>query len=284
MTEPSPLEAIFFAALERATAAERAAFLDEACAGDEDLRCRVDRLLAAHPQAGNFLDRPIAEAANLAAFTPPDAPERGAASLSGRAATERPEPAEALAFLAPSQKSDSLGRLGHYEVLEVVGKGGMGIVLRAFDEKLHRVVAIKVLAPALATSGSARQRFVREARAAAAVTHDNIIAIHAVEDAGPVPYLVMQFIDGLTLQAKLDRSGPLPVKEILRIGLQTAAGLAAAHAHGVVHRDVKPANILLENSVERVKITDFGLARAVDDPDPVGAHRRHPRLHVAGTG
>ncbi len=150
-------------------------------------------------------------------------------------------------------------------MLEVVGRGGMGIVLRAFDEKLHRVVAIKVLAPALAASGPARQRFVREARAAAAVTHDNVIAIHAVEDAGAVPYLVMQFIDGPTLQEKIDREGSLPLKEILRIGMQIAAGLAAAHAQGLVHRDVKPANILLENGVERVKITDFGLARAVDD-------------------
>src|SRR5262249_52504919 len=102
-------------------------------------------------------------------------------------------------------------------------------------------------------------------QAAAAVTHDNVIAIYAVKDTGPVPYLVMQFIDGPTLQEKIDRSGPLSLKEVLRIGLQLAAGLAAAHAQGLVHRDVKPANILLENGIERVKITDFGLARAVDD-------------------
>src|SRR5262249_24803087 len=165
----------------------------------------------------------------------------------------------------PSAKPGSLGRLGHYEVLEVVGKGGMGIVLRAFDEKLHRVVAIKVLAPEFARDSAARQRFVREARAAAAVTHDNVIAIHGVEDDGSIPYLIMQFIEGRTLQQKLDRTGPLPVKEILRLGIQIADGLAAAHRHGLVHRDVKPANILLENGIERVKITDFGLARTVDD-------------------
>jgi WD40 repeat protein len=133
---------------------------------------------------------------------------------------------------------------------------------------------------------------VREARAAAAVTHDNVIAIYAVEDAGPVPYLVMQLIDGCTLQQKLDRTGRLPVEEVVRIGAQTAAGLAAAHAQGLVHRDVKPANILLESKSQesgvrgqgsegraaaslapdpcplipgRVKITDFGVARAVDD-------------------
>jgi WD40 repeat protein/serine/threonine protein kinase len=141
----------------------------------------------------------------------------------------------------------------------------MGIVLRAVDEKLQRVVAVKVLAPQLAASGAARKRFVREARAAAAVTHDNVIAIHAVEDEGLVPYLVMQFVDGETLQEKLDRLGPLSLRETLRIGLQIADGLAAAHRQGLVHRDIKPANILLENGIERVKITDFGLARAVDD-------------------
>jgi serine/threonine-protein kinase len=150
-------------------------------------------------------------------------------------------------------------------VLEVLGRGGMGVVFRAFDDKLQRVVAIKVLAGHLASNGSARKRFVREARAAAAVTHANVIAIYAVEDAGPLPYLVMQCIDGRTLQEKLDRSGPLGLKQILRIGLQIAEGLAAAHRQGLIHRDIKPANILLENCIERVKITDFGLARAVDD-------------------
>jgi WD40 repeat protein len=240
---------IFFQALDRDDPAERAAYLDEACAGDAALRQQIEALLQSHAKAGDFLDRPAAQ--QLAA--------------EGDKAARRPEAGVPLDFLAPSQRPCSLGRLGHYEVLEVVGKGGMGVVLRAFDEKLHRVVAIKALLPALATTGSARQRFVREAQAAAAVTHDNVIDIHAVEDAGPVPYLVMQFLDGCTLQERLDRAGPLPLKEVLRIGLQIAAGLAAAHAHGLVHRDVKPANILLENGVQRVKITDFGLARAVDD-------------------
>src|SRR5262249_43993994 len=128
-----------------------------------------------------------------------------------------------------------------------------------------RVVAIKALAAPLAASGTARQRFAREARAAAAVRDDHVIGIHAVCDDGPVPYLVMEFIDGCTLEARLRRSGPLEVKETLRIGIQAAAGLAAAHKLGLIHRDVKPANILLENGVQRVKLTDFGLARAADD-------------------
>ena len=110
MTERSPSEAIFFAALERATAAERAAFLDEACAGDEDLRRRVERLLAAHPQVGGFLERPVVEAANLAAVTPPFPPECGAAVRGGATPAERPEHGELLNFLTPSQRPRSLTR------------------------------------------------------------------------------------------------------------------------------------------------------------------------------
>ena len=146
----------------------------------------------------------------------------------------------------------------------MIGRGGMGLVLKAFDRSLHRMVALKVLAPPVALGGTARQRFIREARAAAAVSHDHVVAIYAVDE-GPVPYLVMPCIDGISLEEKIRRDGPLGLKEILRIGIQAAEGLAAAHKHGLVHRDVKPANILLENGVEHVKLTDFGLARAIDD-------------------
>jgi anti-sigma factor RsiW len=183
-------------------------------------------------------------------------------------ATTADEPAagdDGLSFLVPSDKPGHLGRLDHYEVLEVVGRGGMGVVLRAFDEKLHRVVAIKALAPQLATSATARKRFLREALAAAAVAHEHVVAIHAVEEHGPVPYLVMQFVAGMSLEDRIRQGAPLEVKEVLRVGMQAASGLAAAHAQGLVHRDVKPANILLENGVQRVKLTDFGLARAADD-------------------
>ena len=147
----------------------------------------------------------------------------------------------------------------------MLGRGGFGIVLKASDPALGRAVAIKVLAPQLATSGAARSRFAREARAAAAVVHDHVVAIHSVDSWRGMPYLVMPYVAGRSLQERVDHDGPLGPKEILRIGMQTALGLAAAHAQGLVHRDVKPSNILLENGVERVKLTDFGLARAVDD-------------------
>jgi hypothetical protein len=250
--------AIFTEALDRDTPADRAAYLDAACAGDPALRARVEALLRSHEEAGEFPGKlaPQRLAEELAA-TPAANDTR-----TGPSAADADEP---LDFLEPSDKAGSLGRLGHYEVREVVGRGGMGVVLKAFDETLHRVVAIKVMAPQLATSVTARRRFVREARAQAAVTHDHVVTIHAVDDAGRLPCIVMQFVAGTSLQDRLDRTGPLQLQEVLRIGMQTASGLAAAHAQGLVHRDVKPANILLENGVERVKLTDFGLARAADD-------------------
>lgn len=170
-----------------------------------------------------------------------------------------------LDFLGPASHPELLGRLGRYEIERVIGQGGMGIVLKAYDTELNRPVAVKVLARHLAHSGAARQRFARESRAAAAVVHEHVVAIHNVDAEGDVPFLVMQFVAGESLQARVDRDGPLSAKEILRIGIQAASGLAAAHEQGVIHRDIKPANILLEHDVERVLITDFGLARTVDD-------------------
>ncbi|MGZ0167356.1 MAG: serine/threonine-protein kinase [Planctomycetales bacterium] len=168
-------------------------------------------------------------------------------------------------LLSPPSHPEMLGRIGRYEVERLIGAGGMGVVFKAFDTELNRPVAIKVLAPFLAGSGAARQRFAREARAAAAVVHEHVVAIHNVETEGESPFLVMPFVAGDSLQTRLDREGALDVCEVLRIGMQTAAGLAAAHAQGLVHRDVKPSNILLEEGVERSLLTDFGLARANDD-------------------
>jgi serine/threonine protein kinase len=176
-----------------------------------------------------------------------------------------------LDFLRPADPPGVLGTLGEYEVKEVIGRGGMGVVLKAFDPALHRVVAIKVLAPALADSPDARRRFTREAQAAAAVCHDHIVAVHAVREADGLPYLVMQYVPGESLQEKLDRAGPLEAVDVVRIGVQTAQALAAAHAQGLIHRDVKPANILLEDGLARVKVTDFGLARMADDAGLTGA-------------
>lgn len=159
-------------------------------------------------------------------------------------------------ILSPPSHPEMLGRLGRYEIERVIGAGGMGVVLKAFDTELNRPVAIKVLARHLATSGPARVRFAREAKAAAAVVHEHVVAIHNVDADRDHPFLVMPFVSGQSLQSRVDCEGPLETREILRIGIQAAAGLAAAHEQGVIHRDVKPANILLENGVERVLLTN----------------------------
>ncbi len=168
-------------------------------------------------------------------------------------------------LLGPTDDPRMLGRLGPYEIVGILGRGGMGVVFKGFDAVLNRYVAIKMLLPHLATSGAARKRFAREAQAAAAVVDDHVMAIHGVAEWQGIPYLVMPYTRGLSLQKRLNEQGPLELREILRIGMQAAAGLAAAHAQGLVHRDVKPANMLLAEGVERVTLVDFGLARTIDD-------------------
>ena len=197
--------------------------------------------------------------------------EIGTSGLMGLADPDRTAPDERIKVLRiadyfdPTDDPRMLGRFGGYEIVGIIGFGGMGVVLKGFEAALDRYVAIKLLAPHLASSGAARARFAREARAAAAVLHENVVAIHRVAEAKDLPYLVMPYMPGESLQKRLDEQGPMQLIEVLRIGIQTAAGLAAAHAQGLVHRDIKPGNILLDKGVERVTITDFGLARAADD-------------------
>ncbi len=166
-------------------------------------------------------------------------------------------------FLSPAQAPDEIGRLGKYRVLEVVGAGGMGVVFKAEDPRLLRAVALKAMLPALACSGTAHERFLREAQAAAAIQHDRIVAVFDVGEENGVPYLAMPFLRGESLEAHLRKAGgPLPTHEVLRIGREIAEGLSAIHDLGLIHRDIKPGNIWLEGDSRRVKILDFGLARA----------------------
>ncbi len=176
-------------------------------------------------------------------------------------------PEISLAFLDPPVDGSNLGMLGHFTIVRVVGRGGMGVVLQATDTFLERDVAVKVLDPELARDELARKRFCREARAAASISHENVVAVHQVEheEGKDLPFLVMELITGESLEDKLAREGKLSLREIVSIGMQTAAGLAAAHEKGLIHRDIKPGNILLEKSGQRVKLTDFGLARAAED-------------------
>jgi serine/threonine protein kinase len=158
-----------------------------------------------------------------------------------------------------------LGRLGPYRVLKVLGSGGMGVVYHAEDIALQRPVALKALLPSLLDNVSARERFLREARSAAAIKHDHIVSIYQVGEDRSIPFLAMEFLEGRSLDERLEKGPPLSLDEVLRFGLETADGLAAAHQRGLIHRDIKPANLWLESPRDRIKILDFGLARAVSE-------------------
>jgi formylglycine-generating enzyme required for sulfatase activity/serine/threonine protein kinase len=273
---------LFLSALEIEDPGARQDHLQSACADDADLLVRVESLLASHESQSQFLNIPVVEqiAHDLAAgidatILVGNGSTHDEESDAATADSNGPDPMNEnrddlddeipLGFLQPSSRPDSLGRLAHYEILEVIGRGAFGTVLKAFDEKLQRVVAIKVLAPEMAATSPARKRFLREARTSAAIRHENVVSIFAVED-DPTPYLVMEYIPGQTLQQRLDEHGPLDLPDVLRLGKQIADGLAAAHAEQLIHRDVKPGNILLETGIDdHVKITDFGLARTADD-------------------
>ncbi len=171
--------------------------------------------------------------------------------------------ADDLSFLSESQSPGEMGRLGPYAVFRVLGRGGMGLVFEAFDPALDRRVALKVMRPEIAKIGSIRLRFIDEAKAAAKVEHDHVVPIFHVGDDRGVPYLAMPFLKGESLEQRLKRKPILSVAEAIRIGKEAAEGLAAAHNQGLIHRDIKPGNIWLEERPghsPRVRILDFGLA------------------------
>lgn len=261
---------LFEKAMEIADANERHAFVVRECGEDQALLGRLIKLLKSHDQASQFLQVPAVEQwtgggetldADYASNSQSAKDDTVDAEDDSSADDRTPD----LSFLQAAKNPKAIGRLGHYEILSVLGHGGFGIVFKAFDEKLHRLVAIKTMTPQIATTSPPRKRFLREARAVAALKHENIVQIYAVEER-PLPYLAMEFVDGQTLQQKLDAQGPVELPEVLSLGKQMAAGLAAAHEKGLIHRDIKPGNILIElGSQQKVKITDFGLARTADD-------------------
>jgi len=241
------------------------------------------------PHCGKVGQTPATERPEAAAETPPAAQETGVftpaeagasapltkAALVSAAALNRSSEETHLhasskdqklcSFLAPAQAADELGRLGPYRVLKVLGAGGMGVVFRAEDPQLQRLVALKAMLPDLAANESARQRFLREARAAAKLKHDHIVSIYQVGEDRGAPFLAMEFLEGEALEDRLKREGKLPMAEVTRIGREIAEGLQAAHEHGLIHRDIKPGNVWLEGKRGRAKILDFGLARSAKD-------------------
>ena len=154
---------------------------------------------------------------------------------------------------------------GRYSIERELGRGGMGIVLLARDVALDRLVAIKLLPSHLAASAESRQRFLREARTAAGLSHPNIVPIHIVEERGELVFFVMGFVDGGTLRERVEQQGPLPPRLALKILQEVAWALAYAHQRGVIHRDVKPDNILIERATDRALVTDFGIALGRND-------------------
>jgi serine/threonine protein kinase len=171
----------------------------------------------------------------------------------------------AAQVLSPPRQSDELGRLGPYRVLKLLDAGGMGMVFLAEDPRLQRRVALKVMKPTIPAAEDARQRFLREARAAAALRHDNIVTIYEVSGDARIPWFAMELLEGQSLHRRLAGGQRLSAGEAVAIGRQIAQALALAHARGLIHRDIKPANIWLEMPTGRVKILDFGLARSDSD-------------------
>ena len=230
---------------------ERDAYLEKACGPDEDLRRDVESLLGYRDDAQAFFQ-------NAAVDVFSQRPAAGAA--------------------VPEPDVDYTGRtLSHYDILEKIGEGGMGVVYRARDTRLDRLVALKVLPPEKVADPERLRRFVREAKAASALNHPNIVTIHDIDSADGITFIVMEHVKGTTLD-QLIRRGPMPPKDTLAHAFQIADALSAAHGAGIVHRDVKPANIMVTDS-GLVKILDFGLAKLNPAPAvPVSA----PQARVTG--
>ncbi len=200
----------------------RAMLLEDSCAGDETLRREVESMLAHDEQTGRRLELPALE------MRPESVPER-------------------------------IGRtISHYRILQKIGEGGMGLVYKAEDTKLHRTVALKFLRPEALESEALKARFLHEAEAAAALDHPNICTVYEIDEADGETFLAMAYIEGESLSRKAGKR-PLPMAEVLDLAIQTAEGLHAAHKKGIVHRDIKSGNIMVDLE-GRAKILDFGLA------------------------
>ena len=247
------MDQIFHAAVERPPS-ERAAFLDEACAGDQSLHKQIEELLAAHDEAGSFIEQPAI-------------------------AVEARSVAKQETGLAVGQS------IGHYRIISQIGAGGMGEVYLAEDMTLGRKVALKLLPADFTQDKDRLRRFQQEAHATSALNHPNIITIYEISYVDDRYLIATEFIDGETLRERIrdarlqtaegegDKSlKALPLREVLNIAIQTADALAAAHEAGIVHRDIKPENIMVRRRDGYIKVLDFGLAKLSEPPALAGGY------------
>src|SRR3989441_8809130 len=225
------IEDLYHSALEQ-DSAERIAFINESCDGDEELRQEVESLLASEAQAGDFIEEPVHEAA--------------------------------ARLIADNQKRSMVGRLiGHYEIIELLGAGGMGEVCLARDKTLGRQVALKLL-PDYFTRDEVRvRRFQQEARSASSLNHPNILTIYEIGQADDHHFIATELIEGDTLRQHMG-GARLALADVLDVGIQLTSALSAAHQAGIVHRDIKPENIMLRPD-GYLKVLDFGLAKLTEN-------------------
>ncbi len=214
---------------------EREAYLEGACAGDASLQAEIEQLLAREGEAEEVLGKPAFDVAARALAEEPAS--HHACNLTGRT-------------------------IAHYEILEELGEGGMGVVYKARDTHLNRLVALKVLAPGLVGDPERNRRFIREARAASALNHPNIVTIHDIDQAHGIDYIAMEYIPGRMLDDLIPRKG-MNLQKALRLAVEIAGALASAHAAGIVHRDLKPGNVIVGED-GRARVLDFGLVKLVE--------------------